>query len=60
MELNPVCRRGAADKYELVLFQMEQNSISNDKSIVAAGNKLFGFIDAEIRKGIDRKLRDHL
>ncbi len=60
MELNPVCRRCAADEYEFVLFQVKQNPVSNDKSIVAAGNKLLGLVDAEIRKGIDRKIRDHL
>ena len=48
MELNPVSRRRPAHEHKFILFQVKEDSISDDIAIVAARNKLLRLIDAKI------------
>jgi hypothetical protein len=59
MELNPIRRWRAPNEKQSILFQMEKNPVANHISIVTARNKLLGFVNGEVLKGIDSKIGEH-
>src|SRR5438874_9210785 len=53
MELNPIVNGGPADKEQFILVEIKEDGVADDVPIVITSDKLFGFVDREIRKAVD-------
>ena len=53
MVLNPIVNRGPADEHQFVFVEIKENPVTKNVSVVITSNKLFGFVNGEIRKAIN-------
>jgi hypothetical protein len=58
MILNPIVSGRAPDETDSIFIQEKENSVTDHISIVITGDKLLGFIDLKVLKGIYAKGRE--
>ena len=56
VELNPIQHRCASHEIELILFEIEQDHIADDMTVVIARYELLRLVDREIVKAIDAEV----
>src|SRR5579863_2662221 len=59
VELNPTRRRRASHEHQLVLLQMEQDSIADHVAVGCAGYELFGAVHRKLCEAVDSQMREH-
>ena len=60
VKLDPVHRRRATDEQQLVVGEVEQDTVADHVAVVAARHELLGLVRREAGETVDCEMRQHL